>query len=103
LIYTTEIQILLEHEDKRSKLKREMIKIESVLTEYMHGLSVDNVDILVSNHSCKNIDDPITKRQTLEKVIEEKTNSLNTFQRSKSILEEEFKRWIRYFKSTSSI
>jgi hypothetical protein len=96
LIYTTEIQILLEHEDKRSKLKREMIKTE-------RGLSVENVDILVSNHSCKNIDDLITKHQTLEKVIEEKTNSLNTFQRSKFILEEDVKRWIRYFKSTSSI
>jgi DNA repair exonuclease SbcCD ATPase subunit len=89
--YGTEIHVLCEYEDKRNKLEKELTKTESILTEYIHTLPVDNLDILVNEHDCKNIDELMTKRQTLEKLVEEKTNSLNTFKRSKFILEEDVK------------
>jgi DNA repair exonuclease SbcCD ATPase subunit len=89
--YETEVQVLGEYEEKKNKLEEELIGIESILTQYLHSLSVDSLAALVSKYNCRNIDDLITKRQTLEKVVEEKTNSLKAFERSKSILEEDIK------------
>jgi hypothetical protein len=89
--YETEVQVLGEYEEKKNRLEEERIGIESILTQYLHSLSVDSLAALVSKYNCRNIDDLITKRQTLEKVVEEKTNSLKAFERSKSILEEDIK------------
>jgi hypothetical protein len=63
--------------------------IERNLAIHTRDLSVNSLDILVRKHNCETLDQLITKRQTLEKLIEEREKSLSIIQKSKISLEQD--------------